>query len=80
MLISLTTKIQSNLDKIVVWNSICYDTCLKSSYLPWIGLAAASTEVLEFNLVVIPAFATLIVCCYIASWIATLSAAFILSN
>lgn len=44
------------------------------------GLAAARIEALEFSLVVIPAFATLIVCCSIASWMATLSWGFILSN
>ena len=53
---------------------------MKSSKRPNTGLAAASTEVLELSLVVIPALATLIVCCYIASWMATLSAGFILSN
>lgn len=71
---------QSNLDKIVVCKSICYEICILSLYLPKIGFAAANTEVLEFNLVVMPAFAMLIVCCSIASWIATLSAGFILSN
>jgi len=47
---------------------------------PWIGLAAAKIDVREFSRVVIPAFATEIVCCYIASWIATRSSGRILSN
>lgn len=58
---------QSNLDKIVVWSSICYVISLTLETLPWIGFAAAKIEVREFNLVVIPAFATEIVCCSIAS-------------
>ncbi len=37
------------------------------SYLPFIGLAAARTEVLAFNVAYIPAFAKEIVCCSIAS-------------
>lgn len=40
---------------------------LRSSYRPDGGLAAASTEVLEFRTVVIPAFAMEMVCCSIAS-------------
>ena len=35
-------------------------------YLPNRGLAAANIDVLEFNVVVIPALAIEIVCCYIA--------------
>ena len=37
------------------------------SYFPF-GLLAAKMVVLEFSLQTIPAFATLIVCCSIASW------------
>jgi hypothetical protein len=60
-------KIESNLDKIDDWKSICSAACFKSSYLPKIGLAAASTLVLELRMVVIPALAILIVYCSIAS-------------
>jgi len=66
-------KMQSNLDNMELWNSIYSAACFKSSYLPNTGLAAASTEVLEFRMVVMPALAIEIVCCSIASWIATLS-------
>jgi hypothetical protein len=79
-LISLTIKIQSNLDKILLWKSICSAACFKSSYLPNTGLAAASTDVLEFRIVVMPALAIEMVYYSIASWIATLSEDFILSN
>ena len=44
------------------------------------GFAAAKTLVLLFNFVVSPALATEIVYYSIASWIATLSSGFILSN
>lgn len=44
------------------------------------GFAAASIDVLEFKIVVIPALAIDIVYCSIASWMAILSSAFILSN
>lgn len=44
-----------------------------SLYLPKMGFAAARTEVLLFRMVVIPALATLIVCCSMASWMAILS-------
>jgi hypothetical protein len=43
-------------------------------------LAAARTEVRELSTVVIPALAIEIVCCSIASWIATRSCSRILSN
>jgi hypothetical protein len=66
-------KIVSNLERIDDWKSIYSAACFKSSYLPNIGLAAASTEVLEFRIVVIPALAIEIVYCSIASWMATLS-------
>lgn len=73
-------KIESNLERIEDWKSICSAACFKSSYLPNIGLAAAKTEVLELRIVVIPAFAIEIVYCSMASWIATLSWGLILSN
>ena len=38
----------------------------KRSYRPDGGLAAASTEVLDFSMVVMPAFATEMVCCSMA--------------
>jgi hypothetical protein len=66
-------KMQSNLERMELWNSICSAACFKSSYLPKTGLAAARTEVLELRIVVIPALAIEIVYCSIASWIATLS-------
>lgn len=49
-------------------------------YEPKVGLAAASIDVLEFKIVVIPALAIDIVYCSMASWIATLSYGLILSN
>lgn len=64
--ISLTRNIQSNLDNIVVWNSIYSANVFRSSYFPNTGLAAAKIEALELSIVVIPAFATEIVYYYIA--------------
>ncbi|KAH3667549.1 hypothetical protein OGATHE_003072 [Ogataea polymorpha] len=49
-------------------------------YLPPIGLAAARIEVLAFNVAWIPALVMEIVCCSIASWMATWSTRSILSN
>ena len=66
-------KIASNLDRMELWKSIYSEACLRSSYLPNTGLAAASTEVLELRMVVIPAFAIEMVCYSMASWMATLS-------
>ena len=43
-------------------------------------MAAANTDVLAFNVLVIPALAIETVCCYITSWIAVLSFSSILSN
>jgi hypothetical protein len=60
-------KIESNLERIELWKSICSAACFKSSYLPKSGFAAANTEVLEFKIVVIPAFAIDIVYCSMAS-------------
>ena len=45
----------------------------RSSYRPDGGFAAANTEVRELRTVVIPALAIEMVCCSIASWIATLN-------
>jgi hypothetical protein len=53
---------------------------LDLSYLPNNGLAAARILVRAFNVAWTPAFAIEIVCCYIASWIATWSLTYILSN
>lgn len=50
------------------------------SYRPKIGLAAARMLVLAWRVAWIPAFAMEIVCCYMASWIATWSLMSILSN
>ena len=58
---------QSNLERIVTCSYICSAIGVRSAHLPLIGFAAAKIDVLEFNLVVIPALATLIVCCYMAS-------------
>lgn len=71
---------QSNHDKIALWKSIYSAAFFKSSYHPAIGFAAAKTDVQELSIVVMPAFAMEIVYCSIASWMATLSVAFILSN
>lgn len=60
-------KMQSKRERIEDWKSIYSAACLKSSYLPKIGLAAARTEVLELSIVVIPAFAMEIVYYSIAS-------------
>ncbi len=49
-------------------------------YLPYTGLAAANTDVLAFNYVVIPAFAIDTVYYSITSWIDVLSLSSILSN
>mmetsp|Transcript_19716 Transcript_19716/g.45707 ORF Transcript_19716/g.45707 Transcript_19716/m.45707 type:complete len:229 (-) Transcript_19716:926-1612(-) len=73
-------KIMSNRDKIVVWKSMLSTALFMSSYLPNVGLAAASTEVRVLRTVVMPALAIEIVCCSIASWIATRSSGRILSN
>jgi len=53
---------------------------LVRSYRPCIGLAAAKIEALAFKVAWIPALVMLIVCCSMASWIATLSFSSILSN
>ena len=49
------------------WKSIYSAACFKSSYRPYNGLAAAKTDVLEFRIVVIPAFAMEMVCYSMAS-------------
>uniref|UniRef100_V9IAW1 Uncharacterized protein n=1 Tax=Apis cerana TaxID=7461 RepID=V9IAW1_APICE len=76
---SLTMNIISKRDKIVGIKSI-FSSPFISSQRPNIEFAAAKTEQRVFNVVVIPAFAIDIVCCSIASCIATLSSSFILSN
>lgn len=73
-------KIKSNLESkaagklIFLWGEIVL------LYRPYTGLAAAKIEVLALRVVVIPALAIEIVCCYITSWIAVLSYYYILSN
>ena len=64
----------------VVWKSIFSPGVLRSSYRPKMGFAAASTDVLAFKMVVMPALAIEMVCCSIASWMATRSSSRILSN
>ncbi len=61
-------------EAIILGNRKCliYLHTIRSSYLPEGGLAAASTAVLELRTVVIPALAMEIVCCSIASCMATL--------
>lgn len=66
-LISLTIKMESNLERIDDWKSIYSAACFRSSYLPKMGFAAARTEVLELRMVVIPALAIEMVYCSIAS-------------
>mmetsp|Transcript_17301 Transcript_17301/g.35073 ORF Transcript_17301/g.35073 Transcript_17301/m.35073 type:complete len:229 (-) Transcript_17301:785-1471(-) len=70
----------SKRDKIVVSKSICSPVLVKSSYVPKRGLAAATTLHRVFSIVVMPALAMEIVCCSIASWMATRSFKLILSN
>ncbi len=53
---------------------------LARAHLPEGGLAAASTEVLLLSMVVMPALAMEMVCCSMASWMATRSSGRILSN
>ena len=77
---SRTMKIMSKRDRMVVWKSMFSPGVLRSSYRPKIGFAAASTEVRAFRIVVMPALAIEMVCCSIASWIATRSSSRILSN
>mmetsp|Transcript_29921 Transcript_29921/g.85489 ORF Transcript_29921/g.85489 Transcript_29921/m.85489 type:complete len:237 (-) Transcript_29921:620-1330(-) len=77
---SLTRKIMSKRERMVVSKSIWSAVLWRSSYVPKRGLAAASTLHWVFNIVVIPAFAIEMVCCSIASWIATRSFSSILSN
>ncbi|EZA54967.1 hypothetical protein X777_04430, partial [Ooceraea biroi] len=76
---SLTMNIVSKRDSIVGMKSM-FSSPLMSSHRPKTELAAASTEHLVFRVVVMPAFAIEIVCCSIASCIATRSSSFILSN
>mmetsp|Transcript_29811 Transcript_29811/g.78209 ORF Transcript_29811/g.78209 Transcript_29811/m.78209 type:complete len:247 (-) Transcript_29811:1274-2014(-) len=77
---SRTMKMRSNRDRMVDWNSMFSSASLVSSHRPKAELAAAMTEVRELSVVVIPALAIEMVCCSIASWIATRSDSLILSN
>lgn len=64
-------KNKSNLDMIGGEMLMLYLRAFDLSYRPNNGLAAASILVLAFNVAYTPALAIEIVCCYIASWIAT---------
>ena len=77
---SQITKNKSNLDIRGADKLILCFNAFDLSYLPNNGLAAARIDVLAFNVAYIPALAIEIVCCYIASWIATWSFTSILSN
>jgi len=57
----------SNLDKRAAGRLIFLWIVSERLYLPKRGFAAANIAVLAFKVVVIPAFAIEIVCCYIAS-------------
>ena len=59
-------KIRSNLDINAGGRFMFSITDLFTSYFDFIGFAATSKDVLAFNWQTIPAFATDIVCCYIA--------------
>uniref|UniRef100_A0A224Y107 Putative conserved secreted protein n=1 Tax=Panstrongylus lignarius TaxID=156445 RepID=A0A224Y107_9HEMI len=76
---SFTMNIMSNLESIVGMKSI-FSSPLVSSHRPNTEFAAANTEQREFSVVVSPALAMEIVCCSIASCMATLSSSLILSN
>ncbi|OPY24522.1 MAG: hypothetical protein A4E27_01236 [Methanobacterium sp. PtaU1.Bin242] len=78
--LSSIMNIRSKRDKIVEGRSICSAIDLYWSKRPNLGLAAAKTEHLEFNVAIIPALAMLIVCCSRASCMADRSSGRILSN
>src|SRR2546426_6748711 len=59
--------------------SICSEMYLCSSNRPNLGFAAARIAHRDWRTAVMPAFATLIRCCSIASWIADRSCGFIFS-
>jgi len=68
---STTTKNKSNRDMIgCVMFTFAFND-LDRSYLPPTGFAAASTDVLAFSVACTDALEMEIVCCSIASWIAT---------
>jgi hypothetical protein len=64
-------KKRSNLDMIGAEISTLNFKLLPLSYLPSLGLHAASIEVLAFRVAWIPALAIDMVYCSMASWIAT---------
>lgn len=70
---SLMMKIMSNRDKMVGKKSMLASP-LVSSQRPNTELAAARTEQRELRVVVMPALAMEMVCCSMASWMATRSA------
>ena len=63
----------SKRERMVVWKSMFSPGDFMSSYRPKTGLAAARTLVRLLRTVVMPALAIEMVCCSIASWIATRS-------
>lgn len=65
------TKNRSNLDMMGAEMLMLYFRALDLSYLPKRGFAAARMLVLAFRVAWTPAFAIEIVCCYMASWMAT---------
>ena len=79
-LVSRSKNIKSNLDNNAAGKLIFAWGVNFLSYLPYEGLAAASTDVLVFKVAVMPAFAMETVYCSMTSWIAVLSWSFILSN
>ncbi len=64
---SRSVNIKSNLDNIVIGRLMFSEIALEGIYLPYLGLPAASTDALAFNLATIPALAILTVPCSIAS-------------
>jgi hypothetical protein len=64
---SIITYIRSNLESSAGERLIFSTTDFDKSYFDFKGLAATSKEALAFNWHTIPAFATEIVCCYMAS-------------
>ena len=77
---SNTTKNKSNRDMIGAVIAMLPLNVLEGSYLPPMGLEAAKMEVRAFNVAWMPALVMEMVCCSIASWMATWSAMSILSN
>ena len=77
---SQITKNKSNLDMIGGEMLMLYLSAFDLSYLPKIGFAAAKILVLALRVACTPALAIEMVCCSMASWMATTSLMSILSN